>query len=146
MVWFQALLQDRRDSRVSALARRLALSRVEQKIVSQSAKSYPALLGPLSEKPVTASRMHRLLCPLRPEVQCFLTAVAPPALAAKMKSYFIRVGRLTPWVRGRDLQALGIPAGFRYSFILLEALNGQLDGKFKDRRSALEWVRKSFAP
>lgn len=145
MVWFQTLLLGRESGEVASLSKRLALSSVEQKIVSQSAKSYPALLKPLAEKPVTASRTHRLLCPLRPEVQCFLLASAPKELASRMKSYFAKERQMEPWVRGRDLQALGIPPGFRYSFILLEALNGQLDGKFKDRRQALEWVKKSFS-
>jgi hypothetical protein len=39
---------------------------------------------------------------------------------------------------------MGIPPGFQYTFILLEALNGPLVGKFKKRKHALEWVRNSF--
>jgi tRNA nucleotidyltransferase (CCA-adding enzyme) len=81
---------------------------------------------------------------LKPEVQCYLLAAATGSLRRKLENYFRKIQSSVPWVRGRDLQALGIPPGFRYSFILLEALNGQLDGKLKDRREALEWVKKSF--
>lgn len=144
MAWFQALLSARGEGDVEGLCKRLMLSRTEQKIVAQSAKAYPALLKELAKEESTVSRMYRLLCPLRPEVQCFLMASAPPPLRAKMARYFTKVQKSVPWLRGRDLQALGIPPGFRYSFILLEALNGQLDGKFKNRREALDWVKKSF--
>ena len=90
------------------------------------------------------SRLYRFLSPLRPEVQCFLFATAPPSLRQKMSLYFSRVRDIQPWVRGGDLKAMGIPPGFRYSFILLEALDGQLDGKFKTRAEALAWVKKTF--
>lgn len=145
MVWFQALLSSPGEKGAAAICARLTLSRVEQKIVSQSAKSYPRLLRDLSAKGMTISRMYRLLCPLRPEVQCYLMAAASPPLSRKMAAYFLKTKKAQPWVRGKDLQALGIPAGFRYSFILLEALNGQLDGKLKNRQEALEWVKKTFA-
>ncbi|HJT23033.1 MAG TPA: hypothetical protein VJ873_00540, partial [bacterium] len=127
-----------------ALSKRLMLSRVEQKIVGQSARTYPEIYKELGKKGLAMSRMYQLLCPLRPEVQCFLMAAAVPALRKKMEQYFVKIQRLTPWVKGRDLKAQGIPPGFQYSFILLEVLNGQLDGKFKNRKEALGWVKKTF--
>ena len=145
MVWFQALLSHPNEKQVESLSKRLTLSRVEQKIVQQSAKAYPALLKELGKKDLATSRIYRILCPLRPEVQCFLMAAANPALRKKLAAYFLKIQKAVPWVRGKDLQNMGIPPGFRYSFILLEALNGQLDGKFQNRAQALEWVRKSFA-
>jgi tRNA nucleotidyltransferase (CCA-adding enzyme) len=144
MVWFQSLLSRHGDKEVAAISKRLTLSRVEQKIVTQSAKSYPALLKKLDAKDITVSRMYKLLCPLRPEVQCFLTAAASTGLRKKLEHYFLKVQKSVPWIRGKDLQTMGIPPGFRYSFILLEALNGQLDGKFRSRKEALEWVQKAF--
>lgn len=144
MVWFQALLLDPDERQAEGLSKRLMLSRAEQKIVSQSSKTFPALLKELAGKDMVVSRMYKFLCPLRPEVQCFLLAAATGSLRKKLGDYFIKIQRSEPWVRGKDLQAMGIPPGFRYTFILLEALNGQLDGKFKSRTQALEWVRKSF--
>ena len=93
---------------------------------------------------MTVSRMYKLLCPLKAEVQCFLMAAASNGLRKKMEHYFMKIQKSVPWIRGRDLQAMGIPPGFRYTFILLEALNGQLDEKFKSRKAALDWVKKSF--
>ena len=144
MVWFQALLAKREAKGVEGMSKRLMLSRVEQKVVSQSAKAYPALLKKLSGESLSISRMYRLLCTLRPEVQCFLLAASSPAMRKKLSHYFIKVQKSVPWVRGKNLQTLGIPAGFQYSFILLEALNGQLDGKFKNRAQALDWIKKTF--
>ncbi len=145
MVWFQALLLKMDEKGAAALSKRLMLSRAEQKIVSQSSKAAPALPRQLAGKDIPASRMYRLLCSLRPEVQCFLMAAAAPDLRKKLAVYFVKLQKIKPWIRGGDLQTLGIPPGFRYSFILLEALNGQLDGKFKTRQQALDWVKNSFA-
>src|SRR5207247_950683 len=124
MVWFQALLLSPGEREAAALSKRLMLSRTEQKIVFQAAKAYPALLKELAGEGLAASRMYRLLCPLRHEVQCFLMAAASPPLRKKLAAYFLKIQKAVPWVRGRDLQSMGIPPGFRYSFILLEALNG----------------------
>ena len=146
MVWFQAMLLKPTDLQAEALAKRLMLSRDEQKIVVQHAKHYPALLKDLGSKKVTPSRMHRLLSPLAPEVQCFLLAAAKPVVRKKMTDYFVKMKNLKPWLRGRDLKQFGIPPGFRYSYILLEALNGQLDGRFKSRKEVVQWVRKTFVP
>ena len=134
MVWFQALLAKHEGKGIEAMAKRLMLSRVEQKIVTQSAKAYPTLLKKLSGESLPVSHMYKLLCPLRSEVQCFLLAAAGSSLKKRLAHYFLKVQKSVPWIRGRDLQDLGIPAGFRYSFILLEALNAQLDDKFKNRR------------
>ena len=144
MVWFQALLKPTDEKGITDITKRLTLSRSEQKIVSQSAKAYPLLLGQLEKEEMTVSRMYKLLCALKPEVQCFLMAAASNGLRKKMAHYFMKIQKSVPWIRGRDLQAMGIPPGFRYTFILLEALNGQLDDKFKSRKAALDWVKKSF--
>jgi tRNA nucleotidyltransferase (CCA-adding enzyme) len=145
MVWFQALLYGPTEKEAEALSKRMMLSRLEQKIVVQSAKSYPDLYKELDQKDATVSRMYKLLCPLNAEVQCFLMAGSPsPGLRKKLAGYFSKVQKAKPWIRGRDLQAIGIPPGFRYSFILLEALNAQLDDKFKNRDEALDWVKKTF--
>jgi len=144
MVWFQALLREPSVAEAASLSKRLMLSKAEQKIVAQSAKVFPALLGDLGKPGLPVSRLYRFLSPLRPEVQCFLIAMAAPAARKKMTHYFERIQRTDFWVRGRDLKSLGIAPGFQYSFILLEALNGQLDGKFKDRKEALALVKKTF--
>lgn len=144
MVWFQTLFTRPDEKGTTGIVRRLMLSRSEEKIVRQSSKVYPGLLPFLGRAQMSVSRLYKELCPLKPEVQCYLLAASHGTLRRKLEHYFRKVQRSQPWIRGRDLQALGIPAGFRYSFILLEALNGQLDGKFKDRRQALEWVKNSF--
>ncbi|HVZ81738.1 MAG TPA: hypothetical protein VHE12_13200 [bacterium] len=144
MVWFQTLFTHPDEKGAAGIVKRLMLSRSEEKIVRQSARAFPVLLARLGRKEMSVSRLYKELCPLKPEVQCFLLAASEGVLRRKLEHYFRKVQGSKPWVRGKDLQALGIPAGFRYSFILLEALNGQLDGKFKDRRQALEWVKNSF--
>jgi tRNA nucleotidyltransferase (CCA-adding enzyme) len=143
-VWFQALLNQPSPKEVEGLSKRLALSKTEHKIVSQSARFVPSLFHEIAKPALAVSRLYRFLSPLRPEVQCFLWATAPAASRKKMALYFKRVQNIEPWVRGGDLKAMGIPPGFRYSFILLEVLDGQLDGKFNNRPEALAWVKKTF--
>jgi tRNA nucleotidyltransferase (CCA-adding enzyme) len=145
MVWFQTLLLKSTVDQAESLSRRLMLSRTERKIVTESVHVHPVLLKTLSARKITASHMHRLLSPLAVEVQCFLMALAPPELWRRMAAYFLKMKNLKPWLRGRDLKFFGIPPGFRYSYILLEALNGQLDGRFKSKNEVLRWVKKTFA-
>jgi len=146
MVWFQAMLARSTAKQIRALSKRLMLSRHEQKVVFQSADASPSLLKRLGRKDLTPSRMYEMLSPLLPEVRCYLVAAASDGLREKMMGYLLKIQKLRPWIRGRDLQSLGIPPGFRYSYILLEALNGQLNGKFKNRKQAFRWVQSSFAP
>jgi tRNA nucleotidyltransferase (CCA-adding enzyme) len=145
MVWFQALLSRPTGEEAHALAKRLMLSRAERKIVLQSAQAYPSLLRKLSQKNMAMSRLYKLLCPLCPEVQCFLLASSPMPLRKRLENYLGKIQTSKPWVRGKDLQKMGIEPGFQYSLILLEALNGQLDGEFKNRRAALRWIKEKFA-
>jgi tRNA nucleotidyltransferase (CCA-adding enzyme) len=146
MVWFQALLSGPDEKQALSLCKRLMLSRSEQKIVTQSVKAYPAVLHELESEKPTASRIYKNFWSLKPEVRCFLLAAAEPKMRGEIRKILVKIQKVKPWVRGRDLKALGIQPGFQYSFILLEALNGQLDGKFKSRKQTLAWVQKSFAP
>jgi tRNA nucleotidyltransferase (CCA-adding enzyme) len=144
MVWFQTLLWKPSVAQAKSLSKRLMLSRSEHKVVAQSAQNYPALLKTLAVKKLTLSQTYRLLSPLAVEVQCFLMALAPPDVRRKMAEYLLRIQKLEPWVLGRDLEAMGIPPGLRYSYILKEALDGQLDGRFKSKEEILRWVQKTF--
>jgi tRNA nucleotidyltransferase (CCA-adding enzyme) len=145
MVWLQTLLSTSSPAQVDSLCKRLMLSRNEQKIVVQSAQARVSLLKKLTNPKITISQMHQLLSPLVPEVQCFLMASASSSVRLKMKNYFLKIKKLKPWLQGRDLKAFGITPGLRYTPILLEALNGQLDGRFENRREILQWLRETFA-
>ncbi len=145
MVWFQTLLSKSSPTQTDALCKRLMLSRSEQKVVVQSIQASGPLFKKMANSKITISQMHQLLSPLAIEVQCFLMASASSPLRLKMKNYFLKIKKLKPWLQGRDLKAFGIAPGLRYTPILLEALNGQLDGRFKNRSGILQWLRKTFA-
>jgi poly(A) polymerase len=49
-----------------------------------------------------------------------------------------------PLIGGRDLLALGIPAGPRFKEILEAVEARQLEGALRDREAALEWVRMEY--
>ena len=50
-----------------------------------------------------------------------------------------------PLVRGDDLKALGLKPGPRFGEILEAVETRQLEGGFRDREDALEWVRREYA-
>ncbi len=51
-----------------------------------------------------------------------------------------------PWLCGHDLIALGIKEGKLIGKILKEAYDGQMEGRFADRETLLEWVRENHLP
>lgn len=50
-----------------------------------------------------------------------------------------------PLVTGRDVMALGVPAGPRVGALLREVEEAQLEGALRDRNAALEWLRKQVS-
>jgi tRNA nucleotidyltransferase (CCA-adding enzyme) len=144
MVWFQMLLLKPSEAQAEFLSKRLMLSRNEKKIVVQSAQARVSVMKALVASEMTMSQMHHLLSSLAAEVQCFLMASASPVLRRKMTGYYLNIQQLKPWLQGRDLKIFGIIPGLRYASILMEALNGQLDGRFKNRSEVLQWVRETF--
>ena len=50
-----------------------------------------------------------------------------------------------PLVRGDDLKALGLKPGPRFGEILEAVETRQLEGAFRDRDEALDWVRREYA-
>jgi tRNA nucleotidyltransferase (CCA-adding enzyme) len=146
MVWFQVFLLKAKPGQIPGLSKRLMLSRAEQAVISQSKKAYPAVLKEMSSSQggLKNSRLHLLFGPLRTEVKCFLYAAASKDSQKRLVRYLELLRQTVPWIRGRDLKTLGIPPGFRYSFIILEALNRQLDGELRTRSEALSWVKKNY--
>jgi poly(A) polymerase len=49
-----------------------------------------------------------------------------------------------PLVRGEDLIAMGLKPGPKFGEILETVETRQLEGEFKSRDQALDWVRKEF--
>jgi len=51
-----------------------------------------------------------------------------------------------PLVRGEDLIAMGMKQGPRFGEILEAVETRQLEGAFRSREEALEWVRREYSP
>ncbi|MEI8242329.1 MAG: CCA tRNA nucleotidyltransferase [bacterium] len=49
-----------------------------------------------------------------------------------------------PWVRGRDLLALGLPPGPAVGQWVTRAYDAQLEGRFPDRNALLAWVKQEL--
>ena len=49
-----------------------------------------------------------------------------------------------PWIKGRDLLAMGLTPGPRVGQWITRAYDAQLEGRFPDRESLLAWVKKEI--
>lgn len=145
MIWFQALLGGLREVEGEALAARLLLSRNERKIVLQRTTLARGVRARLSAGALPPSRIHELLAPLVPEVQCFVTASLRAAARRRVESTLKRVKTLKPLLRGGDLQKAGVPPGFQYSYLLQKAYALQLDGGLRTKKDALAWLNRNQA-
>ncbi len=145
MIWFQALLGGLREMEAEALSGRLLLSRNERKIVLQRATAARGVRARLSGEKLPFSRIHELLAPLVNEVQCFVASSLRPGPRKRVEAYYRRVTSMKPFLRGKDLQKLGVPPGFQYSFLLQKAFAFQLDGEFRTKKHALKWARGTHA-
>lgn len=137
--YFQVLLAHRGEREAQAVAKRLRLSRSEEKILRASGRGALSRLWGLGTVP-PPSRIHAALGALPAEVRVFLAAAAPPALGRRLRAYERRRARLRPLVTGEDLKRAGLPAGPAYRRILEELFAAQLDGKLRTRPRALRML------
>jgi len=48
------------------------------------------------------------------------------------------------WIGGRDLIELGVESGPRIGELLKQAYDAQLEGRFENRETLLDWLRKQL--
>ena len=95
---------------------------------------------------LTPSRSYRLLSDVPLEVVLALMAVVTRPEPRKAIGDFVGSRtRVRPFLRGDDLQALGIRPGPIYRDILNSLLYAKLDGQVQSRDDELRFVQQRFA-
>lgn len=119
------------------IAARLRLSNLDRKRLVASAdrlEAIPSTIGPLAYRAGPDSAADRLL----------LIAAQPDAVAARMAELRVWEEPRLP-ISGRDIIALGVPAGPEVSRLMLKIEEDWIEAGFPDRDATLELARQALA-
>lgn len=128
MVFYQYLVG-------SGMAKHLA-KRAEIKL-AREIRRLPRLLGKLAAAR-KASRINALLAGWSEETLAAIPVISP-GLAKKMAVYD-KNRRVRPFITGRDLIRMGLRPGRAFAALLEKSFSRQLDGEFKSRQHAREYL------
>ncbi len=93
--------------------------------------------------PPDNSRLYRRLAEFRIEMILFMMAAAKSERVRKAISHYcVHLRFIRPFLRGRDLKALGLPPGPRYRQILEELLDARLNGRVETREEEAVLARR----
>jgi tRNA nucleotidyltransferase (CCA-adding enzyme) len=150
IVYLMALSSGGSQIVVTALIRRLALSREQAKKVSAAGSRIDRALKRLTAKEtVRPSQVYRILSEFSDEALVLLLAKVASTQYGRRSSLLKR--RLVAYVKhrtirtaltGRDLQALGLAAGPQYKTILGKLLDARIDGMITTEAMERAFVQK----
>lgn len=124
------------------IGKRLSLKRKELEKITQLKLSLTRM-AELSRKKLKPSQVSSRLRGLSPEFLLFTLARAEKELVRERIEKFIdSYCRVKPAIRGKDLQALGIPEGPLYEEIFAKVLDAKLDGFVKTKEEEISLVRR----
>ncbi len=93
--------------------------------------------------PSDNSRLYRKLAEFRIEMILFMMAAAKSETVRKAISHYcVHLRFIRPFLKGRDLKALGLPPGPRYRLILDELLDARLNGQVESREDEMALARQ----
>ena len=143
LVWFE----ERAGPDARAILRRLAPSSKVVETIGRGLTRLRALARTFARaRDLTPSRSYRLLSDVPLEVVLALMAVITRPEPRKAIGDFVGSRtRVRPFLRGDDLQALGIRPGPIYRDILNSLLYAKLDGQVQSRDDELRFVQQRFA-
>ena len=143
ILYLMALLSHLSDNdRKEALERLLAPSKL-QKIILKSISESGAILSKLPSR--DPAGLFHLLADVSIEIILFSMAITKDVHKKKEISHFlVDLKKVTPTLKGRDLQNLGIQQGPVYSLILKELLDEKLRGKLKSEEDEKKYVLKRY--
>ncbi len=97
-------------------------------------------------KGLKPSRIHELVSSYDvTAVNAMTLATGSATMRKRLRLYLDRLRRVRVSLSGRDLQALGVPAGPPVGIMLHQLLAARLDGKLKSRRDEENYVRRRLA-
>lgn len=147
LMYFIGLLGHLNREQIKQTFRRLGLRKEETaKAVSYKGIS-SAKVSVLSKKNIRPSQIYRSLKPLSPEVILLIKArYRNELLNLNIAKFFKHYNGVQVYIRGKDLNKLGLEPSPDYKIILTRLLYMQLDGKIRSRQEALEKARRWLLP
>ncbi|MCG8471302.1 MAG: CBS domain-containing protein [Desulfobacterales bacterium] len=126
------------------LSERLMLPPKYKKILTEErALARAALFWLNRELPVSNSRLHKKLAPLKTEMLLYIMAAsADEEIKKAISHYMSQLRPVTLSIRGKDLKAMGLKPGPLYGEIMEEVLAAKLDGALSDRDDELNFARR----
>lgn len=145
-VYFLGLLEGLQKNEIVSFCRRLSLSEKEQRVLLHNREQLKHVLVRMARKrSLSSSELYHLLYPLSTECLIYLMAKVTRREAKKALSTFLsQLKQVTISTTGEDLKKLGLQPGKLYKKILDDLLNARLDGKVRNKREEIAYVKEHF--
>ena len=143
---FLALIESLQKSEILSLCRHLSMSEKERKeILRLRDHVRDALVRMAKQRSLKNSELYHLLSPLTTEYLLYLMAKVTRKEAKKAVSNFLTHLKHTKIkTTGEDLKKLGLLPSKLYKRILDDLLDAKLDGKVKNKREEIAFVKNKF--
>ncbi|MDD5408573.1 MAG: CCA tRNA nucleotidyltransferase [Candidatus Omnitrophica bacterium] len=143
LIYFAALLSRLTLTQRKKIARKLGLSKKEEKKIISCHKINQNFIRRLKNKRITPGQIFALLKPLEFEAIILLRSVSRDSVFKKHIADFLKVyNDLRLSISGDDLFRMGVLPGPKYQKILNRVLAARLNGKLSNRQEELALARK----
>jgi tRNA nucleotidyltransferase (CCA-adding enzyme) len=143
-VYFMGMIRSCDRETTREICRRFELPPRVQALFTKGRFKAERRLNSLERKlPPDNSRLYRRLAEFRIEMILFMMAAAKSEKVRKAISHYcVHLRFIQPFLKGRDLKALGLPPGPRYRQILEELLDARLNGRVETREEETLLARR----
>jgi tRNA nucleotidyltransferase (CCA-adding enzyme) len=142
LMYFTVMLDSLSPRQITALCRRFALNKGDEKRMLSFRKESLALKNRLSKPGLKPSDIFKLLEPLSYEVVLLTKAHYGSRRLNNYISRFLRLyNGMANLISGKDLMRMGLTPGPRYKEILDELLYLRLDGRLRTRAQQIRWIK-----
>ena len=145
LMYFVVMLDSLNARQITALCRRFALNKGDEKRMLSFRKESSALKMKLSKPNLKPSDIFKLLEPLSYEVVLLTKAHYGNKRLNNYISRFLKLyNGVSNLVSGKDLIRMGLTPGPRYKEILDELLYLRLDGRLRTRTQQINWIKEKI--
>ncbi len=143
-VYFMGMIRSCDRETTREICRRFELPPRVQALFTKGRFTAERRLNSLERKlPPDNSHLYRRLAEFRIEMILFMMAAAKSERVRKAISHYcVHLRFIRPFLKGRDLKALGLPPGPRYRQILEELLDARLNGRVETREEEAALARE----
>jgi tRNA nucleotidyltransferase (CCA-adding enzyme) len=143
-IYFLGLLEGLHKSEIVSIFKRLSLSEKDQKGILHNREQLKNVLARMVRKrSLSSSELYHLLYPLSTECLIYLMARVTRREAKMALSTFLsQLKHVTIATTGTDLKKLGLKPGKLYKKILDNLLDARLDGKVRNKREEIAYVKE----